>query len=71
MITKKDIKEAGLNPDYIATLGEAIMKEGQKNTMDFNYIREKTGKIERFIDDVIGGVERREKRKLLEREATR
>ena len=66
MITKKDIKEAGLNPAYIATLGEAIMKEGQKNTMDFNYIREKTDKIERFIDDVIGDVERREKRKLLE-----
>lgn len=53
MITKKEISGiSGLNPEYIEILGEAIAKEGRKNTMDFSYILEKTGKIERFIRDV-------------------
>lgn len=53
MITKKEIGEvSGLNPEYIEILGEAIAKEGRKNIMDFSYILEKTGKIERFIRDV-------------------
>ena len=60
MITKEDIELAGYNEDYIETQGEAIMKEGHKNTMDFNYILEKTGKIERFIEDVIRDVKRGE-----------
>ena len=60
MITKKDIELAGLNSEYIETLGEAIAQEGRKNTMDFTYILEKTGKIERFIEDVIKDTRRRE-----------
>ena len=49
MITKKEIKESNLNPEYIKELGEAIAKEGQKDAMDLTYISEKAGKIERFI----------------------
>ena len=49
MITKKEIKESNLNPEYIKELGEAIAKEGQKDAMDINYISEKAGIIERFI----------------------
>lgn len=49
MITKKEIKESNLNPDYIQELGEAIAKEGQKDAMDLTYISEKAGRIERFI----------------------
>ena len=30
MITKKDIELAGLNSEYIETLGEAIAQEGRK-----------------------------------------
>ena len=61
MITKKEIAEvSGLNPDYIEILGEAIAKEGRKHTMDFSYILEKTGKIERFIRDVVEDKRRRE-----------
>ena len=61
MITKKEIVEvSGLNPNYIEILGEAIAKEGRKNTMDFSYILEKTGKIERFVSDVIEDKRRRE-----------
>ena len=61
MITKKEIVEvSGLNPNYIEILGEAIAKEGRKNTMDFSYILEKTGKIERFVRDVVEDKRRRE-----------
>ena len=49
MITKKEIKESNLNPEYIKELGEAIAKEGQKDAMDITYISEKAGIIERFI----------------------
>jgi len=49
MITKKEIKDANLNPEYIKELGEAIVKEGQKDAMDLTYISEKAGIIERFI----------------------
>ena len=49
MITKKEIKESNLNPEYIKELGEAIAKEGQKDAMDLTYISEKAGIIERFI----------------------
>ena len=49
MITKKEIKESHLNPDYIKELGEAIAKEGLKDAMDLTYIREKANKIEHFI----------------------
>ena len=49
MITKKEIKDSNLNPEYIKELGEAIAKEGQKEAMDLTYISEKTGKIEQFI----------------------
>ena len=49
MITKKEIKDSNLNPEYIKELGEAIAKEGQKDAMDLTYISEKAGKIERFI----------------------
>ena len=60
MITKKEIEELGLNPEYIKILGEAIAKEGRKGAMDFSYILEKTGKIERFIRDVEKDMRRRE-----------
>jgi len=49
MITKKEIKESNLNPDYIQELGEAIAKEGQKDAMGLTYILEKAGQIERYI----------------------
>ena len=49
MITKKEIKNSNLNPEYIKELGEAIVKEGEKDTMSLTYISEKAGKIERFV----------------------
>jgi len=60
MITKKEIKVSGLNPDDIEILGEAIAKEGRKDAMDFSYILEKTGEIERFIRDVEEDMRRQE-----------
>ena len=47
------IKAKGWNPNYIKEIAEAIVKEAEKENMDFAYITEKLTTIERFMDDVV------------------
>jgi len=58
MVVRKEINQMGLDPDYFVVLGRAIMKEGLKERISLDYMREKANEILSLVSLIEKGGER-------------